>query len=275
MYLEIHPQAARLLAQIDDLKQRVTNLLEEQAHLRAHAIPILMAIYEKEIGAHEYALLAARIEANELKFRVESLMRIINRGERVAADDLERIDAEVRKLQTVWQREMADKARQVDAATALLKGLKYLEPDQELQRKKLYRALCFLLHPDMNGDPALREAYWDHVQAAYAEGDLPALEALWVAARDGRSDTVDDRSSLETLTEERDRLEQLVLEHTRRIAEARTNPPLCLERELGDPAWIAAKQEELRSAQAAMLARRDELRALCDQLMAQGAIQVH
>ncbi|NCD26599.1 MAG: hypothetical protein EOL86_13545 [Deltaproteobacteria bacterium] len=275
MHLELHPQAARLLAQIDDLRQRVGDLLEEQAHLRAHAIPILMATYEKEIGGFELALLAVRVEANELKFRVESLMRIINRGERVAADDLERIDTEVRKLQTVWQREMADKARQVDAAQDFLKDAKYLSPDQELQIKKLYRALCFLLHPDMKGDPALRETYWDHVQAAYAAGDLAALEALWIAARNGRGESVDEQSSLDALTEERDRLEHLVLEHTRRIAETRQNPPLCLERELGDPAWIAAKQEELRSAQAAMRARRDELRALCDQLMAKSAIQVH
>lgn len=275
MHLELHPQSARLLAQIDDLRQRIGDLLEEQAHLRAHAIPILTAIYEKEIGAHEYALLAVRVEAGGLKFRVESLMRIINRGGRVEAGDLERIDAEVRELQAVWQREMADKARQVDAAQDFLKEVKYLSPDQELQIKKLYRALCFLLHPDMHGDPVLLETYWDHVQAAYAAGDLNALEALWDAARDGRSERVDERSSLDALAEERDRLEHLALEHARRIAERRKNPPLCLERELRDPAWIAAKQEELRSACAAMQARCDELRALCGQLMAQGAVQVH
>ncbi|NLW80129.1 MAG: J domain-containing protein [Desulfovibrionales bacterium] len=275
MHLEIHPNAVRLLAQIDDLRQRVGDLLEEQAHLRSHAIPVLMAIYEKEIGAYEYALLAVRVEANELKFRVESLMQIINRGGRVEAVDLERIDAEVHELQSVWEREMADKARQVDAAQEFLKEIKYLSQDQELQMKKLYRALCFLLHPDMNGDMALRETYWDHVQAAYGAGDLVALGALWIAARDGRGVIVDERSSLDALTAERDRLEQLVLEHTRRIGQTRKNPPLCLERELRDPAWIAAKQEELRSAQAAMRARRDELRALCHQLMAQGAVQVH
>lgn len=275
MQLETHPEAARLLVQIDDFKQRIGDLLEEQAHLRAHAIPILTAIYEHEIGVHEHALLAVRIEVSELKFRIESLMRIINQGGTVNATDLEYIDAEVRKLQTVWQREMADKARQVEAASALLKSIKVLTPDEEQQLKKIYRLLCFLLHPDMNADPALREAYWDHVQAAYGAADLKALEALWVAARDGHGDVADERNGLEELTAERDRLEALVLEHSRRIADARHNPPLCMERELRDPDWIATRQAELQSTRNAMLARHDELRRLCNQLMTKGDIRVH
>lgn len=275
MHLEIHPRAALLLEQISDLKQQVGDLLEEQAHLRAHAIPILTALYEQEIGAYEYALLAVRVEANELKFRIDSLMRIINRGGTVEIADLERIDAEVRELQTVWQREIEEKAQRINVAANLLASIRQLDPDEEKQLKKIYRALCFILHPDMNGDPALRDAYWDHVQAAYGAADLKALEALWVVVRDGRGDVIDERQGLEALTVERDRLEALVLEHTRRIADARHNPPLCLERELRDPAWIASKQEELLSAQTAMQARCAELRTLCGQLMAQGAIQVH
>ncbi len=275
MSLTLHPEVIRLLTQIDDLKHRVGDLLETQAHLRAHAIPILTALYEQQIGPHEHALLAVRIEVSELKFRVESLMSIVNRGGVVNMADLERIDAQVRELQTVWQREMADKARQVEAAAALLKSMKILAVDEEQQLKTLYRRLCLHLHPDMNSDPALREAFWDHVQAAYGAADLKALEALWVAVRDGRGDVVDEQSGLEALTAERDRLETLVLEHSGRIAEARHNPPLCMEQELHDPVWIASRQSELQTARDAMMTRRDELRLLCDQLMARGDIRVH
>jgi len=127
----------------------------------------------------------------------------------------------------------------------------------------------------MSADPALRDAYWGHVQAAYGAADLKALEALWVTARAGRGDVVAEQSGLETLKAERDRLEALVLEHSRRIADARHNPPLCMEQELRDPAWISSRQAELQSTRDAMLARRDELRLLCDQLMAKGNIRVH
>jgi hypothetical protein len=275
MDIQLHPETKKLLSQIDDFKQQISDLIERESLLRTRTLPLLNAIYEKEIGAHEFDLLKIRIEINELKFRIERLMAILNRGDKFDPKDLALLEVEIREVKKQWQKEIDDKEQLLNASISLLNTVTFLTKDEQNKLKHLFRKLCMSLHPDLNKNFDAYQLYWENVQSAYSCGDIKTLEALLVAVQkyEGVSDH-DVGSSLEILRKERDRLESLVLEHSQRLHDAQQNPPFCIEKELHDAVWIESKQTELKESYEAMKSRCGELQGIYDEIINQSDVKV-
>jgi len=274
MEIELHPAVPGLLRQLQDLQQQTSRLLEREAHLRRHARPLLEAMYEKEIGVHELELLKVRIEVNELKFRIERLLAILNRTAGLTPGDLERLARDVEEARAHWRRQVEEKERLLKDSAAFLRTAEVLSPEETQRLKLLYRSLCLLLHPDLGRDPELHDRYWEPVQEAYAMADIQALDALLAAVRSAEGEGgLEEKSGLEVLQEKRDRLESLVLELGQRLQRMEESPPFCLQERLHDPAWLDARRKELAATTRAMAARRGELRDFYERILAESGLR--
>lgn len=276
MIIQTHPEVLRLRIQIQDLKEQVSALLEKEALLQHHTLPYLNALYEQSIGIHEYQVLLVRVEVNELKHRIEWCTALLNRGQEISPEDLERLEQEVLEISARWNKELLEKERLLDASRLFLDPSNFLTPVEEQRLKQLYRALCLLLHPDVAKDPELHTLYWSRVQEAYAHGDIKKLETLLVAveARDPATDW-EQESELEALRTKRDRLESLVLRQSERLDEIEGALPFCLAEQLADASWVEEKQQALRQTVEALTKRRDELREIYETLLDRHGSRVH
>ncbi|WP_034607292.1 J domain-containing protein [Megalodesulfovibrio gigas] len=241
--------------------------------MRTHTVPLLQAVYQAEIGMHELELLKARVVVNECGYRIREITAILNRGGRIGMDELQRLELQIQQIKAQWQQELEAKEHQVQTSMQLLNHVEFLSEAAQQQLKALYRSLCLLLHPDLHADSAAYQLYWHSVQDGYARGDVETLEALLVTVQSHAEMAAPAAcAGLEALRQERDRLEALTTTRLQRLHDARQLPPLSLEKELHDPAWIAAKRAELHAACAAMRRRGEELQATYAALLQRGGM---
>ena len=234
-----HPTIQLLRSQINDFRLQISDLLEREAQLRKHVLPLLRAQYEKEIGIHEFKLLKIRIEVLELKFRIEYLVTILSNGNDLLPDHLELLDLEIQGIREHWQLEIKNKKRLLHASFSFLKAMTVLTQDQSDRLKQLYQKLCLLLHPDLNGKSEAFMLFWECVQEAYSHGEIDRMDALLMAVQShGTSHQPENSAEISELEHERDRLESLVLSHLQRLREIGQNPPFYMEEDLKNPVWI-------------------------------------
>ncbi len=275
-----HPTIQLLRSQISDFRLQISDLLEREAQLRKHVLPLLRARYETEIGIHEFKLLKIRIEVLELKFRIEHLLAIFNNGNDPLPDHLAMLDLEIQEVREHWQQEIKNKKRLLHASFSFLKTMTVLTQDESDRLKQLYQKMCLILHPDLNGESETFVLFWECVQEAYANGEINRLEALLVAVQTHER-TPPQETSQETVAEtadlrdERDRLESLVLARLQRLREIGQNPPFNMEHDLNNPQWIKMKQAEIKESTQAMTVRRDELRDVYHDIVENNNLKLH
>ena len=162
------PELAALRLDLRTLEAQVVALSQEQA--------------ETERLIHEFArrqqeVLGDLLEES-LRLRRLYWQRRADRGDATAAD--REAHAQARDDYADYQQSREEVERMAEAPR--------LDPDQQVELKRLFREACMQCHPDRvtEADKAQAEALFVRVRAAYQQGDLDTLRRLHRQLKSGR-----------------------------------------------------------------------------------------
>lgn len=240
------PVADRLRAENALLRDEFVRLFIEEQELLHIVRPNLERIHRVTVGAWELRLAEADLQVRVLRRRIAEVQSALRAGGPI---DLAGIDDRLDRAFAESRQRIRTLAAGVAAAERTLENL--MNDDDEAEFKGLYRDLVAGLHPVL-APQAMEEArtLWERVGDAYARHSSRELRALALLAR-----AVAPPARLTdavALQHEQARLTEGLQDLMRRIAALRQRPPFTLEQRLADPAWIAARRDEL-NAEAAML----------------------
>ncbi len=228
----------------DTLRADLAALLEAIARLEEHDRPILTARYLTTLGDLEYRLMELQVGALALRRRIELARARLNRGLRLTASDLAAIENEVAAELLAWRNTLQQKERDIAIAGLVLDSLTMVPPVEVQRIKSAYRKLARLLHPDVSPEnAALFDAHWANVQQAYRAMDVALLEAILHLVEYEAGQV-----AIGETTESVERLQVLVVEQARRLAQLRAGPPFCYAALLDNAEWVAGKRAELERA---------------------------
>lgn len=238
--IELHPEAQRLAAENDLLREELATLLAEAHDLVHTTRPNLIALYQTKLGAWELRLLRVQCAVARLRREIELIQASLNRSER---PNLVAINGQLELEFLQWQQKVQDAGRQIQAAEARLQHL--LPPEQDRELKRLYHALVKRLHPDVA--PSLtadQKRLWQRVQTGYERGDLTELRALALLAEADGHVPAPGRS-LDTLRADRAILEQQIQALLAQIASILRQPPFTEQALLEDEAGLSARRQAI------------------------------
>jgi hypothetical protein len=274
---EIHPTWLERSARIVGLRTGIAVLLEEESRLLLLEQPVLIAEYEARLGALDLERLLLEAACSELRFRIEQLNALYNRGEAITPERLAQIDAAVAEEHALWAARLAQRENDLVLGLAALRSMVIVDVEVQQRCKAAYRRLVRLLHPDVTQDPAASERFWQPVQAAYVEWDADRLETL-LAVVQGELETDVEHAlpqGMDALVQEIARLEKQVENLLRRQQDLLTRSPFCYRALLRD----AAALEDLRTERITDIeqarARRDHLQARLDAFTQSQTATVH
>jgi hypothetical protein len=228
------------------LMEELASLMEEAEGLERHIRPMLETQYLQLFGPGETALLGLNIESRRLQRILDTVRRLVNRGQPITEDV-------IASLKPVLDQELADwTARLLDMDAAYHKAMRasFVPVDAAAQRemRRLYQKLVRLLHPDMVGaDSPLYQSYWQGVQDAYASLDQGRLESLLVTVQQalGNESDAAGQESLDILQADIERLTRLIADQQARLAKLKASPPFCYAAKMADATWVQQKQAEM------------------------------
>ncbi|MDQ6959383.1 MAG: hypothetical protein Q9M24_09790, partial [Mariprofundaceae bacterium] len=105
---------------LDDLREQLAGLIEQQENIETHQKPMLMGLYNREIGIFEFKLLQHQVERQRLMRKVELLTARINRGEAVDDSIMMAVDAKLDRELIKWRKKMLEREQQLQEGERLL-----------------------------------------------------------------------------------------------------------------------------------------------------------
>jgi hypothetical protein len=272
---EIHPEWLALTARIARLREGIAVLLDDESRLLLQEQPVLIAEYEMRLGALDLELLMLEAESAELRFRVERLNALLNRGEAITPERLEQIEDAVAAEHALWAARLAQ--READLALGLAVWRSLTSVDAEVQRrcKTAYRRLVRLLHPDVTQNPEASKRFWQIVQDAYRDWDAERLESLLVVMQVEIGAVLDTTLGLVGLEAEVARLEAQTDRLAGRQRELLTQIPFCYRELLRDPVRIESLRGERLTAIEQAKVWRDYLHALLQSFLERASATLH
>ena len=89
----IHPNTARLLRKLEDLKRESANLFNKRDEMITYEYPRLYSLYLTEIGQLKYEEFSLQTEVSVLSLRLSLIQSYVNRNQ---APDYEAIEEKIR-----------------------------------------------------------------------------------------------------------------------------------------------------------------------------------
>lgn len=243
--LMLHPQWAALDAKRRQLREELTGLhqrLEEQKLYADH----LQARFKSLIGPLEIERLRAQAEGAYWRVKHAAIARQLSDGAALRSIDMQAIEREAQAARAQWDARVRGEIQQLSQGKARVATAIAVPEATWAEVKRLYRALCRRLHPDVSdADPQAFEVYWPLVQQAYRGADVEMLATLSqiIPATTPATAALDSWSVLRM---DIHRLEELARGLVCRLAENERNPPLCFATQLDDAQWIDARCDALR-----------------------------
>ncbi len=260
---DVHPTWLARSARIVGLRAGIAALLEEESRMLLLEQPVLIAEYEARLGMLDLEYLLIEAACSELRFRIQQLHALYNRGEVITPERLAQLDAAVAEEQRIWTARLTQRENDLALGLAALRNMVLVDAAVQQRCRTAYRRLVRLLHPDVTLDPAASQQFWQPVQAAYANLDADRLEALLSVVQGELDPVLEDAlpQGMEAIEQELSRLEAQVENLLRRQQELLVRSPFCYRALLHDAAALdalrAERQQEIEQAKA----RRDQLQS--------------
>ncbi len=184
-----HPEFAKLIKEIEKLREEVSRLIEKRDYLRYHLSPRVSADYIKKIGVYEYKVFEFTVKVRRLRRKTELIRAKIAKDEIIIPSEIEAIlDEEYADYEARLRAELERINSELERD-----GGEYLSDSDGAELKRLYRKVVKLLHPDLNPNQTEREKIlFLKAVDAYERGDLDALRAIDVLADTLDYDDADD-----------------------------------------------------------------------------------
>jgi len=236
--VRMHPDPSLL----DDLCEQLARLIEQQEALENHQKPMLVALYNREIGVLEFKLLQHQAELQRIKRKVEMLTAKINRGETIDGSIIMEVDKQLEREFLTWKKKLLDHEKQLQESERLLGSHQAMSGEDSRKLKTIYRKICKLIHPDITASMGLTDRFWMQAQKAYADGDIDQLEVLLILILKPSAD--DSQYHVDQVDEEQ-RLQKLICSLAEKIESIKKKAPFCYADKIMDSEWINQKQKSL------------------------------
>lgn len=241
----INPEFEALKKELQNARNRYTELVEEYALLINVVGKNLEDEYSIKIGKKEYELFSCRVEILRIKREIELFQAARNHGRTISDEEVNRVIA----------KEFSEYQEKLNKLQEKLRNAKerFLAPNlpekEDKAIKKLYHDLVRKLHPDLNPDlPAEAAVLWERVQFAYKYccfDELFLLSDMVDELLRGKTDFVESLSSMEQISNELVKINQKTSDLKKKIADTRSSVPFTYEELLSNPAKILHMRKEL------------------------------
>jgi len=231
-------EMAKLLEELNVMKNALAQLLEEREFMIVYDAVRIEADYMKKIGHEEFAIYRLDIKLKKLKRKIEIIKSLIRRKEPI---DLAKIDAQIEEEFSKEKQETHERQEHME----------YLEEEETKEKlskaksmtlKELYYKLAKKLHPDINPNVTEKElALWHRVQTAYNNADIEEMILLYEIYEK----TLGLETELNTKEEILKRIEKirgLIKDTLAQIADMKQNFPFNVEQQLNDEDWLFSKK---------------------------------
>lgn len=239
-------RADSLRQEIRAARERIISLAAQMDDIRLQQIPQIRADYALKIGCWEQELLQAELAARRARRRLALVQAQVNQGNRPQMDDIEQqLDDELAQ----WTAKAQQAQAAYEQALSYLTGGRRMSKREDAQARSLYHKLVKRLHPDVCGSS--QGVYLFRIaQAAYANGDIQALQSLEVATRhlESARDDLDDVDDIAALEQELELVQIQENVMAERLEELHNCEDMVLEALLADPDWVTRRTTELRRA---------------------------
>lgn len=244
--LQLHPEKAALLGEIEQFGETLTNLIVRRDHLQRSILPQIAAEYQLKIGHLETRVFWLDCELRALKRRIELAQAMLNAGDKPCYQCIEQqINCEFAK----WRAAITEKQRAVRVARSFAAAPKMTHKEAK-KLHTLYRSLAKKLHPDVAGEQGERAVQlWRQTADAYRAGDTATLEALWlIVENNAEVVAINNSHTLESVREKRHKLLQIIIRINDEIYQIRRAAPYIWQNILCDESEV--RRRRLAAAQA-------------------------
>ena len=144
----------KLLQDIRDIRQQITDLLMEIEHVSLQVNPQIEVDYAIKIGCYENELLQAQIAARRAKHKFGLAQARKNRGEEI---NEELIEQELDEEFAVWEAQLTAQVQDYLSKLETRAGTRALLPHEQKELRALHRELVKRLHPDLHAHQSEEE----------------------------------------------------------------------------------------------------------------------
>lgn len=234
------------------LRETCADLFERLNHLELMEGPNLASRYMMDLGQYEMRAFELTLSVRRWRRRFELRQRALNAGETL---DLVAVEAELDGEFAAFMSKLKAYALELESSRSRLTA-PTLTREQTTEVRCLYLNAAKRLHPDVNSDVTeAMSKLWLRIKAAYADRNWSELRFLC-----GLIDTVaarplvfpKTRAGLDALTAEIARLENVVADQRRQIADMESRAPWSYAGRLDDLEAVRAEQEDLQDMIAAL-----------------------
>lgn len=248
----IHPNTARLLRKLEDLKRESANLFNKRDEMITYEYPRLYSLYLTQIGQLKYEEFALQTDVSVLSLRLSLIQSYVNRNQ---APDYEAIDEKIRIEKENYQRILNEKMADIKAAKEYL-AAPLMSQEESRELRAVYMLLVKKLHPDINpGQPERHKELFLKVVAAYKTQDLNTLRQILLMLD---TDSIEDLPE-DTLQDHIDKLEKTVEGIRERIKELESQFPFNLRDKIYDKEWVEEQQNLLKESIKALNEKKQSL----------------
>jgi len=236
--VRLHPDPMLL----EDLREQLARLIEQQEALENHQKPMLVALYNREIGVLEFKLLQHQAELQRIKRKVEIFTARANRGETIDDSIIKEVDKKLEREFLTWKKKLLEHEKQLQESERLLNSHQALSDEDSRKLKTIYRKICKLIHPDIVASMSLTDRFWMQAQKAYGDGDIDQLEILLILIL---KPTADDSQYHVDPVDEEERLQKLICSLAEKLESMKKKIPYCYADKIMDSEWVDQKQKSL------------------------------
>ncbi len=239
----VFPDFEKLKNEVEKMRTELSMLLLERDELQFVICKNIETEYMLNLGSIEYKAYEAQCTALRLKRKIELIQAKKNRQEKVIISAIEEVlDNEFAE----YQKQLDEQINKMNDALKRSKA-EVLTDEENKELKKLYRKIVKALHPDFNPDVSEAQVnLFDNAVQAYKNGDLGTLRIIGEMV--GNSPLPEQhKDALTQLSEEKDRLQNLLKAIRDSIEEIKSEYPYTMKEILEDKEKTEQKKQELES----------------------------
>lgn len=226
----VFPDFEKLKNEVEKMRTELSMLLLERDELQFVICKNIETEYMLNLGSIEYKAYEAQCTALRLKRKIELIQAKKNRQEKVIISAIEEVlDNEFAE----YQKQLDEQINKMNDALKRSKA-EVLTDEENKELKKLYRKIVKALHPDINPDVSEAQVnLFDNAVQAYKNGDLGTLRIIGEMV--GNSPLPEQhKDALTQLSEEKDRLQNLLKAIRDSIEEIKSEYPYTMKEILED-----------------------------------------
>lgn len=240
----INPEYDKLIKEIEQLKEQISELIETEHYLRFHECKLLQAKYMSEIGCLEYKVYEFDIKYRRLKRKVELYQACINKQEPINVQKIEnQLDEEYKEYEDKIKKmydEIQDSLKDLNATV--------LSENTSKEIKTLYRKLIKKLHPDLNPNYSEKDKnLLLQVEQAFQNGDFKTLKNIEILIEEIDTNNEQELGELDELRNNKKKYAIMVEDLQMAIDKIKNEFPYNEIDFLSNPERIAIRQKELRA----------------------------